>query len=60
MSERSEGHPVVLLLLNAALSAVFSSMAFGALSFVGLAPFTLQNVVGGTLALMLVTFLVTR
>ena len=56
----SEGHPVVLLVLNAALSAAFSAMVFGGLATVGVAAFTWRNVAAGTLGLMLVTFVVTR
>lgn len=60
MTERNEGHPVVLLVLNAVLSAVFSAMVFGGLDTIGVAAFSWRNVAAGTLALMLVTLVVTR
>ncbi|MFW6265914.1 MAG: hypothetical protein ACOC2A_03960 [Halanaeroarchaeum sp.] len=57
--EESTGHPVVLLALNAALSALFSYTVLFLADLGGVTEFTWTRLLGLTLAVMILVFLVT-
>lgn len=54
----SQGDPRVLFVMNVVLSFVFSTAVFGGLAFVGTVPFDWTRVAIGTVALVLVSYLV--
>jgi hypothetical protein len=54
----SKGDPRVLFVLNLTLSFLFSTTVFGGLAFIGTIPFEWTRVAIGTIALMLVSYLV--
>lgn len=54
----SQGDPRVLFVLNLTLSFVFSTTVFGGLAFIGVVPFEWTRVGIGTVALVLVNYLV--
>lgn len=56
----TDGDPRVHLLLNLVLSALFVAVVLRGLDFVGALELTIPRLVVGTLALMLLTHVVTR
>lgn len=54
----SEGDPRVLFVLNLTLSFLFSTTVFGGLAFIGLVPYDWTRVAIGTIALVLISYLV--
>jgi len=58
--ESSEGNPVVLLVLNLLLSAVFAYTVLWLSDLAGITEFTLERVLAFTLILMILTFVITR
>lgn len=55
----SKGDPRVLFTMNLVLSAAFASLVVWGLSFLGVLAFTWQTVAAATLALMVLTYVVT-
>ena len=58
MTTRPPGDPRVLFVLDLVLSATFATVLLWGLDIAGIATFTTQNVVGGTLVLAAVTWVV--
>ena len=56
----SDGDPRVHLVLNVVLSALFVYVALWGLDFIGAVESTIPRLVVGTLALVLLTYVVTR
>jgi len=56
----SQGDPRVLFVLNLVLSSVFAYGVVWGLDFIDVVTFSLQTVAGVALALMVVTYVVTR
>lgn len=54
----SQGDPRVLFVMNVVLSFTFSTTVFGGLAFIGTVPFEWIRVAIGTVALVLVSYLV--
>lgn len=56
----SDGDPRVLLVLNLVLSALFAYVILWGLDFIGAVEWSIPRLVVGTLALVLLTHVVTR